>query len=216
METLIPTKEKFKNLNDGTRIPRIGFGTFLSLNIKDLLSEAIKVGYRHFDTARKYDNEKEIGSALNYILIEEKIERKDLYITTKVWNDSKDNVEFSLKESLKDLQLDYVDLFLIHWPIGEFNPETKKWKQTPLHKTWKDMESCVNKGLCKSIGVSNFNTQILLDLLSYADIKPVCNQIELHPYLIQEDLVNFCLKYGIQCVAYSPLCGGGLTAFGGN
>jgi len=157
---------------------------------------------------------KEIGEGIKEAINEGLVKREELYITTKVWNDAKDDVEKSLSASLADLQLNYVDLFLIHWPIGVYDKETKKLAQIPLHITWEKMEDCVKKGLSKSIGVSNFNVQILLNLLSYAKIKPAVNQIELHPYLVQEDLVNFCLKYGIQIEAYSPLCGGGLTAFG--
>ena len=96
---------------------------------------------------------------------------------------------------------------LIHWPLGDFNQETQKLNQVPLHVTWKQLEDQVKAGKVKSIGVSNFNVQLLLDLLSYAEIKPVCNQIEVHPYLTQEDLIGFCQKYGVEVVAYSPLGG---------
>jgi len=106
------------------------------------------------------------------------------------------------------LQLDYVDLLLIHWPIGVVDENTQKVKsQIPLHKTWKSMEDLVKSGKVKSIGVSNFNVQIILDLLSYAEIKPVCNQVEINPYLTQEDLVGFCKKNNIEIVAYCPLGG---------
>ena len=208
MQSSSLTKQKFLTLNNGTTMPSIGFGTFRGENLESLIKDAINTGYLHIDTASVYENEKEIGNALNDILTEGNVKREDLYITTKVWNNAKDDVEKSLKASLLDLKLTYVDLFLIHWPIGTFDPITKELKQVPLHKTWKQMEECVNKGLCKSIGVSNFNVQLLLDLLSYAEIKPVCNQIEIHPYLIQKELVNICHRFEVKVVAFSPLCRG--------
>ena len=107
---------------------------------------------------------------------------------------------------MKKLQLDYLDLYLIHWPLGVCIDKAKwKYKQSPLYKVWADMETCVRKGLCKRIGVSNFNCQLLLDLLSYAEIQPFANQIELHPYCIKRKLVKYCLLNDITPIAYSPL-----------
>ncbi len=201
-------------LNNGVKMPRIGLGTFLATGLEDLVYDAVKYGYRHIDTARKYGNEKEIGAGLKKVFENGAAQRSELFIVTRVWPDRLYDPEASLRESLADLGLDYVDLFLIHWPVGIFDPSIGRVTQPALHVTWSKMEECIEKGLCRNIGVSNFNVQILLDLLSYARYKPACNQVELHPYLSQPDLVRFCLKNNIAPIAYSPLCGASLEAFG--
>lgn len=193
-------------LNNGQRLPLKGFGTYLlKENVEEVLRNAINIGYRHFDTASMYKNEEEIGKALNKVFSEGKVKREEIFLTTKIWNNEKDDVEKSLRASLGRLQLDYVDLYLIHWPMGYYD-EKEQLIQRPLHLVWQDMEDCVKKGLCKSIGVSNFNVQILLDLLTYAKIKPVVNEIEFNPYLQQVKLVKFCQKFGIQVIGYSSFC----------
>lgn len=136
-----------------------------------------------------------------------------MFITTKVWNEDRGNVIQSARESLKRLQLDYVDLLLIHWPIDiafGINPETNErfsveYPRIPLHVAWTLMEKTVEMGLAKSIGVSNFNFQLLYDLLSYCHIKPVCNQIEIHPYNAQQDLVDWLKKEEIVPFAFCPI-----------
>jgi diketogulonate reductase-like aldo/keto reductase len=209
--------EKYVTLSDGTKMPKIGYGTYLFQGepLVPFLKEVIKAGYRHIDTAKFYANEAEIGKAMKEVISEGLVKREDVYITTKLRAVHKDDPEKYLRESLKDLQTDYVDLYLIHFPLGVADPDTNLMKQIPLYKTWALMEECVKKGLCKSIGVSNFNVQLILDLLSYAQIKPVVNQVEIHPYLTQEDLTQFCHKYKIQVQAYCPLGRGDATPASG-
>jgi len=194
-------------LNNQTQMPRIGYGTWQGTDkLDDLVYEAIKIGYRHFDTASIYRNEELVGKGVNRAIQEGLVKREDLYITTKFFPE-KDNIPKFLNQSLEKLQLDYIDLYLIHSPFSAYNKETDRFDQPPLHETWKVLEDLVRSGKCKSIGVSNFNVQLLVDLLSYAEIKPVCNQVEVHPYLIQEDLIGFYKKMGIEIVAYTPLGG---------
>ena len=189
-------------------MPRLGYGTWQNTKDLDILiKEAINVGYRHIDTAVVYRNEDQVGKGVKDSLKQGNVKREDLFIVTKVWNNEKSDVAKSLNASLQRLELDYVDLLLIHWPIGEWIKEKQTFKQVPLHKTWKDLESLVKAGKTRAIGVSNFNVQLLLDLLSYAEVKPACNQVEVHPYLTQEDLIGFCKKNGIEIVAYCPLGG---------
>lgn len=201
--------KKYYNFEDGSKMPVIGLGTFTMKTEEDkkMFNHAIlDLGYRHLDTAAFYDNQKQLGESLKQILSTKKVKRSDLFITTKLWNNQKINIEQNLKKSLQELQLDYIDCLLIHWPFSQTGlGKNAKPQKTPLHIIWKEMESCVKKGLTKSIGVSNFNCQILIDLLTYAEIKPICNQIELHPYLNQKRLVNWLNSNNIAPVAYCPI-----------
>ncbi len=210
-------------LNNGVVMPMLGLGTYLGKSLKrevigDLLRKAIvDCGYRLIDTAKIYDYEEEVGAALEQIFKDPKtgIKREDLFIVNKLWNDDHDKVEESLRSSLKKMRLDYFDLYLVHWPITQcIDPATFNFSKVPLHVTWKKMEECSKKGLVRAIGVSNFNCQLLLDMLSYAEVKPAVNQIELHPYLPQTNLVKFCQKVGIQVMAFGPLSAPGSTAPG--
>lgn len=196
-------------LNNGVNFPMIGLGTFLATEgdcKANVLEAVLNVGYRNIDTAMIYQNEEAIGEALQEIFASGKVKREELFITTKLWQSDKLNVEGALRESLRKLKLDYIDLYLIHWMAPTMVWEdAEPIKGTPTHKVWAELERLVDAGLIKSIGVSNCTTPMLLDLLTYARIKPVMNQIELHPYFVQPDLVAFHDKLGIKVQAYAPL-----------
>ncbi len=197
-------------LSNGLRIPKIGLGTFGDDegNIIQVVKSAIlEHGYRHIDTAKVYQNEDKIGQALQEVLAAG-IKREDLYIVTKLWHDDdKLNVEQALRNQLKNLQLDYIDLYVIHWMLPTLDWENKAapFKNTPTHVVYKELERLVDLGLIKSIGVSNCPIPMLIDILSYARHKPVTNQIELHPYFVQREQVDFQRKLGVEVVAYAPL-----------
>jgi diketogulonate reductase-like aldo/keto reductase len=148
-------------------MPKVGLGTYPIKEV-EVFEQAIKLGYRHIDTATMYNNEAQIGEAIKTCLEESVCTRQDLFVVTKLWHTDYADPEAALKLSLSKLQLAYVDCYLIHWPN---NLEAKK----PFHVIWAEMESLVTKGLTRSIGVSNFGVQLLSDLLCYAKIKPVCN-----------------------------------------
>ncbi|MFZ6034753.1 MAG: aldo/keto reductase [Patescibacteria group bacterium] len=203
---------------DISQIPSIGLGTWRSP--KNAVGSAVeyavlKAGYRHIDCASVYGNEKEIGAAFNKIFSSGKIKREDVFITSKLWNTDHDpvNVEAACRKTLKDLQLEYLDLYLVHWGIAFVHgPEIEpmgdngmaKTVPVPLFETWQAMEKLVEKGLVKNIGVANFTVAMLVDLLTYAKIKPAMDQVEIHPYNSQELLVDYCRKMGIRVTAYSP------------
>jgi len=195
-------------LNTKQKMPALGLGTWQS--DKGEVGKAIEVAvtkqrYRHIDCAHVYGNEPEIGQTFNKILKAKKVTRQDLFITSKLWNADHhpDKVEKACLLTLKNLQLDYLDLYLIHWGVS-FTPKGTI-DYIPLHQTWQAMESLVKKGLVKNIGVSNYTTPMILDLLSYAKIKPAVNQIEIHVYNFQPELVQYCQSHNIQITAYSPL-----------
>lgn len=213
-------------LNNDKTMPAIGLGTWRLA--KEEAETAVKIaiiesGYRHIDCAAIYENENEIGRAFGAV-VDAKVPREELFITSKLWNTEHhpDSVEKACKQTLKDLQLDYLDLYLIHWgiafqPGGDAEPLDKDGRAitqpVSIRETWGAMESLVQKGLVKSIGVSNFTVTMLLDLLTYAKVKPVVNQVELHPFLPQAALVDFCKQHEILPTAYSPLTSGELARF---
>ncbi|KAA6399853.1 MAG: aldehyde reductase [Streblomastix strix] len=194
----------YSALADGSKIPVIGLGSYASekSKIKEAYKHAISVGYRHFDCAFIYGNQKEIGEAFKEIFASGTVKREDLWITSKVFNTdhAPDRVEKACHQTLSDLQISYLDEYLIHWPISEGG------KPVTISETWKAMESLKQKGLVKHIGVSNFNVQLLNEIYNGAQIyKPELNQVELHPYLQQTRLVEFCMKIGVHITAYCPL-----------
>ena len=193
---------KTYTMNNGLAIPAIGFGTFDSdgEELYQAVLAALKAGYRHIDTAAYYGNEESIGRAIR----DSGIPRKELFITTKLWNDAHgyEEAKTALRTSLDKLQLDYLDLYLIHWP----NPVNlrDRW-QTANAATWRAMEEMVAEGLIKTIGVSNFLVHHLEELLKTAKIVPAVNQLRLAPGVYQEEIVNYCRAKDIVLEAWSPL-----------
>jgi alcohol dehydrogenase (NADP+) len=204
------------NLND-YQMPILGLGTWKSApgEVYTAVKEAIKIGYRHIDCAAIYGNEKEVGKAIKESIDEGIVTREELWVTSKLWNNmhGENNVVPALKKTLSDLQLDYLDLYLIHWPVAQkklFVGANKaqhflSLEEQPIADTWKGMEKAVELGLTKCIGVSNFSVKKLKDLVANSSIKPVLNQVELHPYFQQDELVDYCHSNNIHVMAYSPL-----------
>jgi diketogulonate reductase-like aldo/keto reductase len=201
-------------------MPTFGFGCFQLTNIDAVRYAVVDCGYRLLDNAHIYGNEAQIGDTLTKTVFK-KVPRKDLYIVSKLWVTDVENVEAACKKTIANLKCDYLDLYLIHWPMFMKPPATNKdgtpkreKLNFPMHKVWPQMEKLVDKGLVKSIGISNFNVQMMWDLLSYARIKPAVNQVELHPYCSQQKLVEFMKKNGIQPMAYAPTArSGNSTSF---
>lgn len=202
---------------NGDRMPILGLGTWKSApgEVYEAVKTAIALGYRHIDCAHIYGNEAEIGQALSEAIGEGVVTREKLWITSKLWNDSHSpaDVRPALETTLSNLKLDYLDLYLIHWPVAlkkgsgfPLTPEKLVSLDTlPIADTWKAMESLVDSGLCRHIGVSNFSVSKLKALLESACLKPEMNQIELHPYLQQTTMLEFCQQNSIHLTAYSPL-----------
>ncbi|MGB8954490.1 MAG: aldo/keto reductase [Tumebacillaceae bacterium] len=185
-------------LTNGVKMPYFGLGVWRTKEGEEVINSvlyALKAGYRHIDTAAVYGNEEGVGQAIR----ESGVKREELFVTTKVWNENQrqGNVREACEDSLKKLGLDYVDLYLIHWPVAG------KYKET-----WKEMEKLYKEGKVRAIGVSNFHVHHLQDLLADCEIKPMVNQVEFHPYLTQNELRAFCREQGIQFEAWSPLMQG--------
>ena len=214
-------KIKFRN---GDEMPAIGLGTWKSDTgvVEEAVKTALENGYRHIDCAATYGNEAEIGNAFNTIFSEGKIKREDVWITSKLWNDShqKEHVIPALKKTLADLQVSYLDLYLIHWPVAfkhgvgfpSNDDDYLSLEEAPIIETWKELIKAKEQGLVKHIGVSNFSEKKLNDLMSQTTDAPEMNQVELHPYLQQPDLVQFCQENDINMTAYSPLGSGDRAA----
>lgn len=211
-----------RKLNTGAEIPLIGLGTWQS--DKGLVRDAVfyaltETPVRHIDAAYVYQNEEEVGQGINDAIATGKVTRAEIFVTTKVFNSFHDKVQESIDASLKNLNLDYVDLLLMHWPIGfnskgshplfPKNPVTKKIDLDPefsVYKTWKRLEAVYKSGKAKAIGVSNFSVPVLQDLLSQdIEVVPAANQLESHPFLPGPEITAFCEEKGIIIEAYSPL-----------
>lgn len=187
-------------LRNGSKMPYLGLGVYLADDGQEVINAvkwAIEAGYRHVDTAAAYENEEGVGQGIS----ESGIARDSIWVTSKVWNSDQgyDNTLKACQDSLDRLGMEYLDLYLIHWPVEGLYKET-----------WKAMERLYQDGKVRAIGVSNFLEHHLRDLLDTAEVAPMVNQMEFHPYLLQQDLLDFCAKKGIQYEAWSPLMQGNL------
>jgi diketogulonate reductase-like aldo/keto reductase len=206
-------------LNNGSEIPALGFGTLIPdpTETKKAVKAALEVGFRQFDCAERYRNEKEVGEAMKEVLREGKIKRKELFVGTKLWNNNHrpERVKPAFEASLKKLQLDYVDLYLIHTPFAfkpgeEQDPRDENGKViydegVTLLDTWRALENLVDQGRCKAIGLSDIGLEKVQEIFESARIKPAVVHVESHPYLPQWDLLDFCKKKGIVLHAFAAL-----------
>jgi D-xylose reductase len=211
----------------GKSMPTVGLGLWKidPGAVADAVYQAIKVGYRHLDSAADYGNEKEVGEGIALAITDGLCSRDELWVTSKLWNTyhRREHVEAACRKSLEDLGLDYFDLYLVHFPIALsyvdfndryppewiFDPEAEnpgmRLDSVPLSETWGAMEKLVEVGLCRQIGICNYSTSLVHDLMSYARIKPAMLQVESHPYHTQEALLRTAQQYGIAVTAFSPL-----------
>jgi alcohol dehydrogenase (NADP+) len=201
-------------------MPLLGLGTWKSApgEVGAAVREAIRLGYRHIDCASVYANEPEVGEAIRGAIEAGEVKREELWITSKLWCNAhgRDNVEPALRRTLADLGLDWLDLYLIHWPVpikpGVAFPSSGDDllapEQVPLHSTWEGMEAALQAGLSRHIGVSNFSSRKLHDLIAHCRLRPEVNQVERHPLLQQTALMADCAAAGVHVTAYSPLGSG--------
>ncbi|MEZ9174821.1 aldo/keto reductase [Vibrio kanaloae] len=214
-------------MNDKYEIPKVGLGLWKieKDQCAQTVYDAIKIGYRLLDSACDYGNEKEVGLGIRSAIQDGLVKREELWVTSKLWNTyhKPEHVRLALERTLEDLGLDYLDSYLVHFPIAQpyvpfetryppewiFDPQADEPKMmiepVPLFETWQAMEDLVKAGLVKHIGVCNYNSGLLHDLMAYAKIKPSELQIESHPYLTQERLIKLAKNYGISVTTFSPL-----------
>ncbi len=193
-----------KKLNNGIEIPVLGLGTWKMADgteVENAVLWALEAGYRHIDTAKIYGNETGVGKAV----MKFGAARSEIFIATKLWNEDQGykSTLLAINESLSRLRTDYVDLYLIHWPMTNHTSGENRRKET-----WKAMEEIYKNGKAKAIGVSNYNIKHLQEMKAYAKVPPVVNQVEFHPFLFQKELMDYCNKANIALTAYSPLSHG--------
>lgn len=219
-KTIAPDIVPTKTLRSGDKIPVIGLGTFGSDKIKphevaEAVELAIRSGYRHIDCASVYMNEKEIGKTLKKVLDEGVCTREELFITSKVWNDQHADVEKACQQSLDDLQLDYLNLYLVHWPFPNYhapgcdvdsrNPDSKPFTVEDYMKTWRQMERLQRQDKVRNIGTSNMTIPKFEATFPFMKILPATNEMEIHPCFQQEELFQYCIDKGIVPIGYSPI-----------
>lgn len=222
METINPALVPQKTLYNGIKIPCIGMGTFGSdrftpEQVSSAVAGAIRAGYRLFDCASVYGNEDLIGKVFAEAFASGTVKREELFITSKVWNDmhGRGDVLLSLAKTLKDLQLDYIDVFFVHWPFPNYhapgcdgdsrNPDSRPFDTEEFLSTWRQMERLVDMGLAKTIGMSNMTIPKLEAVLPHCRIRPALIEMELHPCFQQPELYDYCVAQGIQPVGFCPI-----------
>ena len=221
LERIDPDLVPYRTLYTGAKIPAVGLGTygsdrFTANEIAEAVLGAAKIGYRHFDCAAVYGNEKEIGVSFQKI-ISGGIQREELWITSKLWNDkhAEEDVIPACQETLQDLQLEYLDLYLIHWPfpnhhdpgvdVNSRDPYAIPYIHENYMKTWRQMEKLVEMGLVRNIGTSNMTIPKLKLLLRDAKVKPAANEMELHPHFQQPEFFKFCIDNQIAPIGFAPI-----------
>ncbi len=192
------TLQSLVTLNNGVKMPALGLGVYQSEpgdETQNAILWALEAGYRHIDTAKRYDNETDVGQAFK----RGGLPRQEIFVTTKLWNDDQgyDRTLAAFDASLKRLDLDFVDLYLVHWPVPGKRLDT-----------WKAMTRILKEGRARAIGVSNYLERHLKELFDHSDVVPAVNQIEFGPFLYQKDLLDFCRRHGVQLEAYGPLTQG--------
>lgn len=209
-------------LPDGKTMPALGMGTFgndkyTSEEVSSAVYHAVELGYRFLDGAAAYGNEKEIGKVYSSLFTEGVVKREDLFILSKVWNDmhGKGDVLVALAQTLRDLQLDYLDAYLVHWPFPNYHapgagpddrhPDARPFFVEEFMETWRQMEKLVDMGLVRYIGISNVTIPKMEEILPLCRIKPAFNEVEMHPAFQQWDVFEYCKSHGIIPLAYAPL-----------
>lgn len=220
MRSIDPALVPKKKLYTGAELPAVGLGTFGSdrfthEEVANAVKDAIRSGYRHIDCAAVYMNEKQIGKAIAEVIAEGTVKREELWITGKVWNDRHAEVENACQETLDDLQLDYLDLYLVHWPFPNYhapgcdvdsrNPDSVPFTIENFMKTWRQMEGLVEKKMVRNIGTSNMTKAKMELVLKEAKIKPAVNEMELHPCFQQSELFDFMVENEIQPIGFCPI-----------